>query len=657
MLRTLGLAMVTLSSIVLSSDPGEAAPRGCATIASPEAIALTRAMMEDGRWDQARRFLDPQRGEDPPAAFFAITVHVVRFSNGSGGIPLEWVETAIDNLNGHVASTGLTFFQEGPTLYLDDDTFATFEQSEFCDLVSQNRVPDTMNVYFVPESPELCGLASFSGGSCQGVIMNNSCSNPATNDSTFSHEVGHYLNLYHTHETAFGSECVSGSNCGTTGDLICDTPADPLLTNQVDNSCQYTGDAPDACGSGAPYTPDERNLMSYSRKLCRDYFSAEQLSIFSFTAYNQRASHLRPTGICCFQGNCLSILESSCDNGGGQWIVGGTCDTFECASLGPSGACCLDNGDCLDDRTSLQCENLAGIWRGEGTACGFLECNTNQGLVEFHNVIAGANLVTSDTETWTVDIYAAVEEGSRIDAVAGNSLQQKSLSSSAGFYQNPFGGPTSQEINPAFFESVPDLRWDSRVTIGALDQSGAPFGTNTLGNLGIDWDLFEAGGSLSVGNGTWYILPTDSQGVAQPFVARDCEERFGVLIARLTARELDSSVSIEALIQGQNAAGVTFQETLSETFTYQPTADCNTNGVPDDCDLALGTSIDSNENGIPDECENSCPGDADGDGDSDVNDILAVIADFGTEGPADVTGDGIVDVSDVLQVLAFFGGC
>jgi len=31
--------------------------------------------------------------------------------------------------------------------------------------------------------------------------------------------------------------------------------------------------------------------------------------------------------------------------------------------------------------------------------------------------------------------------------------------------------------------------------------------------------------------------------------------------------------------------------------------DCNANGIPDECDLAAGTSYDNNENGIPDECD------------------------------------------------------
>ena len=31
--------------------------------------------------------------------------------------------------------------------------------------------------------------------------------------------------------------------------------------------------------------------------------------------------------------------------------------------------------------------------------------------------------------------------------------------------------------------------------------------------------------------------------------------------------------------------------------------DCNSNGVPDACDIADGTSVDANGNGVPDECE------------------------------------------------------
>ncbi|HUN82094.1 MAG TPA: thrombospondin type 3 repeat-containing protein, partial [Phycisphaerae bacterium] len=39
------------------------------------------------------------------------------------------------------------------------------------------------------------------------------------------------------------------------------------------------------------------------------------------------------------------------------------------------------------------------------------------------------------------------------------------------------------------------------------------------------------------------------------------------------------------------------------TITYTPPGDCNHNGLPDDTDIASGTSKDCNANGVPDECE------------------------------------------------------
>ena len=82
--------------------------------------------------------------------------------------------------------------------------------------------------------------------------------------------------------------------------------------------------------------------------------------------------------------------------------------------------------------------------------------------------------------------------------------------------------------------------------------------------------------------------------------------------------------------------------------------DCNTNGVRDDCDIAMGTSLDLNHDGIPDECE--CPADLDGDGDVGIDDLLAVLAAWGTDA-GDVTGDGTTDVNDLLEVMAAWGPC
>ena len=59
------------------------------------------------------------------------------------------------------------------------------------------------------------------------------------------------------------------------------------------------------------------------------------------------------------------------------------------------------------------------------------------------------------------------------------------------------------------------------------------------------------------------------------------------------------------------------------------------------------------------DCEdpNPCPGDLDGSGEVDVNDILAVIGAFGSGSGGDFDGDGDTDVDDILGVVSSFGPC
>ncbi len=80
-------------------------------------------------------------------------------------------------------------------------------------------------------------------------------------------------------------------------------------------------------------------------------------------------------------------------------------------------------------------------------------------------------------------------------------------------------------------------------------------------------------------------------------------------------------------------------------ITYSGELDCNLNGLPDACDIANGTSEDSNGTGIPDECDSTCVGDVDGDGDTDVNDVLMIINGFGDA----------YNVDDLLTTIAAVG--
>ena len=80
--------------------------------------------------------------------------------------------------------------------------------------------------------------------------------------------------------------------------------------------------------------------------------------------------------------------------------------------------------------------------------------------------------------------------------------------------------------------------------------------------------------------------------------------------AKLTAADaaagdlFGNSVSIS----GDTAViGVQFDDDAGNrsgsAYVFTRSTDCNSNGIPDDCDIANGTSPDCNANGIPDECE------------------------------------------------------
>lgn len=97
-----------------------------------------------------------------------------------------------------------------------------------------------------------------------------------------THEVGHWLNLYHT----FQSGC--GSACNNTGDRVCDTPptADQNFgTAQRQNTCN--NDSPDE-------GDQTRNYMDYTSDHSKDLFSEGQVlrmrAALENSTYNQRVN-------------------------------------------------------------------------------------------------------------------------------------------------------------------------------------------------------------------------------------------------------------------------------------------------------------------------------------------------------------------------------
>ena len=197
-----------------------------------------------------------------------LAIHIVRNSNGTGGISIQEIDARVQELNNLFTQTGISFVNH-TTNYIDNSAFYNIDNlTEANSLRQQNKINGCINVYFVDGLMNLQGMSSFSpridNSGIQGVLIANTSSL-----STLAHEIGHYFDLFHTFETLFGNENIDQDICtnwSTSGDLLYDTPADPsgrVTFSCIDNDCNWnpTKDVPvDGCGF-SNYTPLTNNLM------------------------------------------------------------------------------------------------------------------------------------------------------------------------------------------------------------------------------------------------------------------------------------------------------------------------------------------------------------------------------------------------------------
>jgi hypothetical protein len=209
-------------------------------------------------------------------------------------------------------------------------------ESELASLLVQANEPHAVDVYWVdqlyPLTSPFCAGAGISicqsingWGSLtttslgQGVVLRNCGSeafypcdcppglDPPTcdacppdcgleRDKIFIHEMGHYFDLLHPHETTYGVGCTgtSEANCASCGDFVCDTWAEPQPSAYVAGpDCTGLDLPPPACGN-APYQVDLTNFMSQKEEglPCRNHFTRQQLRRMRATLLNLRADEL-----------------------------------------------------------------------------------------------------------------------------------------------------------------------------------------------------------------------------------------------------------------------------------------------------------------------------------------------------------------------------
>ncbi|MEQ1813231.1 MAG: M43 family zinc metalloprotease, partial [Candidatus Nitrotoga sp.] len=187
-----------------------------------------------------------------------IFVHILRDDDGSNAAMSDaTLQANLDRMSDFYRPHNICFTFVGRD-FIDNTTWnSNYTTSLIDDLHAVNPHSDAIDIYV-----HVNGFDG-SGGNAYD-IPSPKCSVAASASFNFEHEMGHCLGLLHTFETADGTECADGSNCGSAGDLICDTPADFSGSQGFGNNCNFTGSQTINCNGGTfSYTPPTDNIMSY----------------------------------------------------------------------------------------------------------------------------------------------------------------------------------------------------------------------------------------------------------------------------------------------------------------------------------------------------------------------------------------------------------
>ena len=247
-----------------------------------------------------------------------VKIHIVTQANGATNITESNIIAEIEEANSYLINSFLEMNICDNINYIADNNLYTFDTSEQGALYSHNQ-PNILNIYFVESITSggngICGYTYLPGSNSQWydvIVMDNQCTTNADGD-TLLHEFGHHWNLIHTHGVQNGTltnELVSGANCTSGGDQICDTPADPQLSaSNVSNvSCLYTGNDTDA--QGQFFDPDTSNIMSYSPQSCTNSLTDGQYARMYAGFHTFKSYYECPS----FNVDFTSVENQDCDD-------------------------------------------------------------------------------------------------------------------------------------------------------------------------------------------------------------------------------------------------------------------------------------------------------------------------------------------------------
>lgn len=227
----------------------------------------------------------------------AVKANVVSANNASSFLSESDVRVIINNANTYLQNINIQLYLYNDKVYqIKNDQYADFKIIDEVSLRQANDVSDAINIYFVKyitlqNLTILSGYAALPSYSASTNRIFYSYFERTEDDfnnlknKTFLHEIGHYFGLLHTFQDSNNPDMSkrelvtrgAGSNCVTTGDQLCDTPADPferLPLIYAYNCDQKTPtDLQDA--NGETFSPPINNIMSYQQR-CGNIFTEQQ---------------------------------------------------------------------------------------------------------------------------------------------------------------------------------------------------------------------------------------------------------------------------------------------------------------------------------------------------------------------------------------------
>ncbi|TFK29518.1 hypothetical protein FA15DRAFT_691108 [Coprinopsis marcescibilis] len=241
-------------------------------------ISVDDAHKEEKRFRTMRR---PHRADEEHFTFQLHYHNVVANTSFEGGwLDDEVIQTMVDNLNADFSSTGVNFELAEINHWSEENWFFNANKTEGLDLEVEMKEStrvggrDTLNVWTIqlPNGP--AGYAAFpwnfdktdQDSIRDGVILKYSIIPGGRSKTRFgrtlTHEVGHWVGLYHTFQ---------GKSCSGEGDFVDDTPMQ-LAPTSTKNGCT----AIDTCGND-PGDDPIFNFMDYSSDECRSEFTPGQI--------------------------------------------------------------------------------------------------------------------------------------------------------------------------------------------------------------------------------------------------------------------------------------------------------------------------------------------------------------------------------------------